>query len=136
MSTLKIIKDEEIDDKKSYLDSLRKILKKLLFIIPEVRMAAILSQDGLPIASTLSHDIDETQIAALTASILCMAEKTSLKLRAGFLEQICIHCSDRNLLILTAGQNAILTVSTTKNVNIDLIFLGCRKICEEIASIV
>jgi predicted regulator of Ras-like GTPase activity (Roadblock/LC7/MglB family) len=104
--------------------------------MPEVRAATILSQEGLPIASALPHDVDETQIAALTASILCMAERTSLKLRAGHLEQICIQCSDRNLLVLTAGQNAVLTVSTTKNVNIGLIFLNCRKICEKIALLV
>ena len=118
------------------MESLRKILKELLHIMPEVRAATILSQEGLPIASALPHDVDETQIAALTASILCMAERASLKLRAGYLEQICIQCSDRNLLVLTAGQNAVLTVSTTKNVNIGLIFLNCRKICEKIALLV
>jgi predicted regulator of Ras-like GTPase activity (Roadblock/LC7/MglB family) len=111
-------------------------LKELLHIMPEVRAAAILSQEGLPIASALPHDVDETHLAALTASILCMAEKASLKLRAGCLEQICIQCSDRNLLVLTAGQNAVLTVSITKNVNIGLIFLNCRKICEKIALLV
>jgi len=136
ISTFKIIKEEEVDDKELFLGSLRKILKELLHIMPEVSAAAILSQEGLPLASALPDDVDETQVAALTATILCMAERASLNLRAGCLEQICIQCSDRNLLVLTAGQNSVLMVSTTKNVNIGLIFLNCRKICEKIALLV
>ena len=136
ISTFKIIKEEEVDDKELFLGSLRKILKELLHIMPEVRAAAILSQEGLPLASALPDDVDETHIAALTATILCMAKRASLNLRAGCLKQIYIKCSDRNLLILPAGRNAVLTVSTTKNVNIGQIFLNCKTICEKIALLV
>ncbi len=101
-----------------------------------MRAATILSQEGLPIASALPHDVDETQLAALTASILCTAEKASLQMRAGDLEQVYIQGSDRNLLVLTVGQNAVLMISTNKNANIGLIFLNCRKICEKIALLV
>ncbi len=48
-------------------DSLEDILSKLLSAIPEVKAAAIVSAEGLPIASALPQGVDETRIAAMTA---------------------------------------------------------------------
>ncbi|MCK4369893.1 MAG: roadblock/LC7 domain-containing protein, partial [Candidatus Lokiarchaeota archaeon] len=47
-------------------DSLDDILMKLLSAIPEVKAAAIVSAEGLPIASALPQGVDETRIAAMT----------------------------------------------------------------------
>jgi predicted regulator of Ras-like GTPase activity (Roadblock/LC7/MglB family) len=43
-------------------ENLDEILKKLLAAIPEVRAAAIVSAEGLPIASALPQGVDETRI--------------------------------------------------------------------------
>lgn len=43
-------------------ENLDDILKKLLSAIPEVRAAAIVSAEGLPIASALPQGVDETRI--------------------------------------------------------------------------
>lgn len=43
-------------------ESLDDILKKLLAAIPEVKSAAIVSAEGLPIASALPQGVDETRI--------------------------------------------------------------------------
>lgn len=43
-------------------ETLDGILKQLLTAIPEVKAAAIVSVEGLPIASALPQNIDETRI--------------------------------------------------------------------------
>ncbi|MEJ2251934.1 MAG: roadblock/LC7 domain-containing protein [Candidatus Lokiarchaeota archaeon] len=43
--------------------------------IPEVKSAAIVSVEGLPIASALPQDIDETRVSAMTAAILSLDAK-------------------------------------------------------------
>ena len=102
------------------VDSLDDLLKKLLGAIPEVKSAAIVSAEGLPIASALSQGVDETKIAAMTAALLSLSEKAIIEMRKGDFDQLYIKGSEGYLLVMQAGPNAVLTVSTTKDVRLDL----------------
>ena len=117
-------------------ETLDVILKKLLAAIPEVKAAAIVSVEGLPIASALPQGIDETRIAAMTAALLSLAERAIQEMRKGDFEQVYVKGTDGYLLVLAAGQNAVLTVSTTKEVRLGLIFLDCKRTCEKIAKLI
>ncbi|MHA1293005.1 MAG: roadblock/LC7 domain-containing protein [Promethearchaeota archaeon] len=117
-------------------ETLDDILKKLLAAIPEVKAAAIVSVEGLPIASALPAQIDETRIAAMTAAILSLAERAVHEMEKGDFEQILVRGSEGFLLVLAAGPNAVLTVSTTKDVRLGLIFLDCKRTCEKIAKLI
>jgi len=117
-------------------ETLDVILKKLLSAIPEVKAAAIVSVEGLPIASALPQGIDETRIAAMTAALLSLAERAIQEMRKGDFEQVYVKGSDGYLLVLAAGLNAVLTVSTTKDVRLVLIFLDCKRTCDKIAKLI
>ncbi|MFX0073377.1 MAG: roadblock/LC7 domain-containing protein [Candidatus Hermodarchaeota archaeon] len=117
-------------------DTLDEILKKLLTAIPEVKAAAIVSVEGLPIASALPQGVDETRIAAMTAALLSLAERAALEMNKGDFEQVYVKGSSGYLLVLSAGQNAVLTVSTTSDVRLGLIFLDCKRTCEKIAKLI
>ncbi|MFX1308097.1 MAG: roadblock/LC7 domain-containing protein [Promethearchaeota archaeon] len=117
-------------------DNLDDILKKLLAAIPEVKAAAIVSAEGLPIASALPQGVDETRIAAMTAALLSLAERSVIEMEKGEFDQLYVKGSDGYLLVLQAGPNAVLTVSTTKDVRLGLIFLDCKRTCEKIAKLI
>ena len=117
-------------------ENLDDILKKLLSAIPEVKAAAIVSAEGLPIASALPQGVDETRIAAMTAALLSLAERSVIEMEKGEFDQLYVKGSDGYLLVLQAGPNAVLTVSTTKDVRLGLIFLDCKRTCERIAKLI
>ncbi len=117
-------------------ETLEDILKKLLSAIPEVKAASIVSVEGLPIASALPNDIDETRVAAMTAAIMSLGERAIHELSKGDFEQIFVKGTEGYLLVLAAGPNAVLTVSTTKDVRLGLIFLDCKRTCEKIAKLI
>jgi hypothetical protein len=117
-------------------DSLDDLLKKLLAAIPEVKAAAIVSAEGLPIASALPRDVDETRIAAMTAALLSLSERAIIEMQKGDFDQLYIRGSDGYLLVLQAGPNAVLTVSADKDVRLGLILLACRRTCEKIAQLI
>jgi len=117
-------------------ENLDDILKKLLSAIPEVKAAAIVSAEGLPIASALPQGVDETRIAAMTAALLSLAERSVIEMDKGEFDQLYVKGSDGYLLVLQAGPNAVLTVSTTKDVRLGLIFLDCKRACEKIAKLI
>jgi hypothetical protein len=72
----------------------------------------------------------------MTAALLSLAERAALELNKGEFEQVYVKGSSGYLLVLSAGQNAVLTVSTTKDVRLGLIFLDCRRTCEKIAKLI
>ncbi len=117
-------------------DSLDDILKRLLGAIPEVKSAAIVSAEGLPIASALPQGIDETRIAAMTAALLSLSERAIIEMAKGDFDQLYIKGSAGYLLVMQAGANAVLTVSTTKEVRLGLILLDCKRTCEKIAQLI
>ena len=117
-------------------ETLDDILKKLLTAIPEVKAAAIVSAEGLPIASALPQGVDETRIAAMTAALLSLAERSVIEMTMGEFDQLYVKGTLGYLLVLQAGPNAVLTVSTTKEVRLGLIFLDCKRTCEKIAKLI
>ena len=117
-------------------ETLDHLLRKLLGAIPEVKAAAIVSAEGLPIASALPQGVDETRIAAMTAALLSLSERAIIEMSKGDFDQLYIKGSSGYLLILQAGPNAVLTVSTTSEVRLGLILLDCRRTCEKISKLI
>ncbi len=78
-------------------------LKKLLGAIPEVKAALIVSTEGLPIASALPQGVDETRIAAMTAALLSLAEKSVIEMNEGEFDQLYVKGTEGYILVLQAG---------------------------------
>ena len=123
--------EEELEE-----ETLEDILKNLLASIPEVQSAAVVSIEGLPIASALPPDVDETRIAAMTAAILSLAERAAQEFGKGMFEQVFVRGQLGYVLTMAAGPNSVLTISTTKNVKLGLIFLDTKRTCDKIAKLV
>jgi len=118
------------------IETLDSILRQLLSSIPEIKAAAIVSAEGLPIASALEAGIDETRIAAMTAAIISLGERAAMELNKGILEHILVRGTNGILLVMYCGENAVLTVSTTIDVKLGLIMLDCKRSAEKISLLI
>jgi len=105
-------------------DSFDNLLKKLLAAIPEVEAAAVVSVEGLPIASALSSDVDETKIAAVAAALSSLSKKAITEIQRGGFDQLYIRGSDGYLLILQASPDAVLILSADKDIRLGRFFSG------------
>lgn len=65
------------------LDDLTKILKSLQNRSPGIEASALISEDGLIIASALSSDLDDTRVGGMTATLLSLGTRASAGLRIG-----------------------------------------------------
>ncbi len=117
-------------------ESLDDILRKLISSIPEVKAASVVSVEGLPIASALPRNVDETRVAAMTAAMLSLGERAAQEFEKGDLEQVYVRGVDGYVLVMSAGPNAVLTVSASKEVKLGLILLDCKRACEKISKLV
>jgi predicted regulator of Ras-like GTPase activity (Roadblock/LC7/MglB family) len=116
-------------------EELQEILKDLESSIPEIEAAAIVSAEGLPIASALPRDIDETRVAAMTAAMLSLGERAAAELRKGELEQVFVKGTQGFIISMSAGENAVLTVSATSDVKLGLIFLDMKRTATRILGV-
>lgn len=117
-------------------DTLDSILRDLEVAVPQVQAAAIVSVEGLPIASALPSGVDETMIAAMTAAMLSLGERAAAELSKGELEQIYVKGKEGYIIVMGAGQNAVLTLSATVDVKLGLIFLEMERAAKKIAALV
>jgi predicted regulator of Ras-like GTPase activity (Roadblock/LC7/MglB family) len=117
-------------------ETLEGVLNELQGSIPEIEACAIVSVEGLPIVSALPTDVDEAKVAAMTAAMLTLGEKAAIELGKGSLEQVNIKGVDGWLLVVQAGLNACLTVSTTANAKLGLIFLDMKRAADKIAKMI
>jgi predicted regulator of Ras-like GTPase activity (Roadblock/LC7/MglB family) len=117
-------------------DTLEGVLNELQGSIPEIEACAIVSVEGLPIVSALPNEVDEAKVAAMTAAMLTLGEKAAIELGKGNLEQVIIKGNNGWLLAIQAGLNACLTVSTTDQAKLGLVFLDMKRAADKIAEMI
>ena len=85
-------------------------LNQLRSSSPDIQGAAIVSADGLPIASVLSPDVEEDRVAAMSAAMASLGERITAELGRGQFEQVYIKGDIGFALLTSVGPDAVLTV--------------------------
>ncbi len=117
-------------------EEIENILRKLLEEVPQVEGAAVVSVEGLPIASSLPPEIDDVRLAAITAAILSLGERAVQEFEKGLVDEVYVRGSDGYILVMGAGPNAVLTVSATKDANLGVVRLYMKRAADKIAELI
>ena len=107
--------------------SVSKLLKKLLEI-GDVEAAAIITRDGLLIASEMIKPVDSETFAAMNATLFGAAETLVSELGRGLLDRVIVEGCDAKLVAVSAGENALLVLLTDDKANIGLVLIGLEKL--------
>ncbi|NOY00694.1 MAG: hypothetical protein GXP30_13340 [Verrucomicrobia bacterium] len=117
-------------------DALKTILNTLSASSGDIEASAVVSTDGLMIASNFPAGLDEDRVAAMSAALLAMAERSTRELERGELEQVFLKGNQGNLIMLAAGSDGVLTTLTTEGAKIGLVFLDMKRAAAEVARII
>ena len=107
-------------------------LQALLDGVPEIQGAAIVSKDGLGIASVLAPPIDEDRVAAMSAAMVSLGDRIASELQRGGLEQVYIKGSLGYALLTAAGPDAVLTIIADGEARLGLLLLELRSVVRDI----
>ncbi|HRZ19229.1 MAG TPA: roadblock/LC7 domain-containing protein [Methanofastidiosum sp.] len=121
---------------KTRTQNLTELLKELEATTPDVEASAVVSIDGLIIASALPQDVEEDRVAAMSAAMLSLGERTSKELKKGSLEQVFVKGINGYVLMMGAGQEAVLTALARKDAKLGLVFLDMKRTADEISKII
>lgn len=130
-----VIPKPETEHSMSRLESLNKVLKTLQSSSPGVEASALISSDGLMIASALAKDMDETRIAAMTATLLNLGTRAATELRRGEVSEVIVRGDHGYAVMLSAGRGALLLVLATEDTPLGLIFFDMREAVKGIKTV-
>lgn len=111
-------------------------LKKLQISSPTIQASAVVSVDGLIIASALPAAVEEDRVSAMSAAMLSLGERISVELRRGELDQVYIRGDNGYVMLTAVGCEAVLTVMATEDAKLGLIFLDIKRTAEIIAGLI
>jgi predicted regulator of Ras-like GTPase activity (Roadblock/LC7/MglB family) len=113
-----------------------KRLRALQASTQDVESSAVVSVDGLIIASSLPSGVEEDRVSAMSAAMLSLGERISGELGRGTLSEVYIHGSEGYVLLVSVGEDAVLTVLARQQAKLGLIFLEMRRAAEDLLELV
>lgn len=116
-------------------DMLAAALDDFLAVSPDVEAAAVVSADGLPIASALPPYVEEDRLAAMSAALLTLGERAADGLGKGELAQVFVEGAEGYVVLMAAGASAVLVTVTSKTAKVGLVLFEMRKAAAHIASV-
>jgi predicted regulator of Ras-like GTPase activity (Roadblock/LC7/MglB family) len=114
---------------------LQQALSDLLLQCPEVQAAAVVSFDGLPMASALPTGMDEDRVAAMSAALLSLGERAAEGLGRGELSQVYIEGEHGNVYLVSADNEAVLVVVAAAGAKVGMVLYEIRLVAEAVADV-
>ncbi|MBE0475782.1 MAG: roadblock/LC7 domain-containing protein [Coriobacteriia bacterium] len=102
---------------------------------PDVQAAALVSMDGFTMAAALPPAMQEDRVGAMAAAILGLGERAATELGRGRLSQVFIEGDDGYVLLMSAGERAVLTVLASAESRLGLIIYDMRNAARSVAEI-
>lgn len=112
------------------------VLENLKNSSSDIEAAAVLSVDGLTMASILPADLNEDHVGAMGAAMLSLGERTAQELQRGSLEQVLIKGKEGYVIMTSAGEETVLAVLAKSSAKLGLIFFDIKRASKELIKII
>jgi len=111
-------------------------LREMQAASPEIEASAVVSVDGLIMASALPAEVEEDRVSAMSAAMLSLGERIAGELGRGALEQVYIRGNNGYVILTAVGEEAVLTALAREGAKLGLIFLEMRRAAEDLTRLV
>lgn len=111
-------------------------LRQLQASSPDIEASAIVSVDGLTIASALPQGVEEDRVSAMSAAMLSLGERIAGELGRGSLAQVYIKGENGYVVLMSIGEDAVLTALARQQAKLGLIFLDMRRATEDLSRLI
>lgn len=123
---------ETASEEQRRASAVRSILRELNTSSGEIEASAAMTTDGFIIGAVLDKSTDEDRFAAMCASLLALAERAAEEVSRGDMKQVMIGGTKGVMLLVRAGEDAVLAVATKPTKNLGMVFVSAKKSAEKI----
>ena len=107
-------------------DDINNILLDLNNICRDIQLSMISTTDGLTM-SACGTVLDPDQVGAMCSELTAVCNKAARQLEQGNLQQMFLRCSEGTLLLMAAGEFAILAIMCQPDVNLGLLLIEAQR---------
>jgi len=111
-------------------------LRSMQVAAPDIEASAVVSVDGLIMASALPVEVEEDRVSAMSAAMLSLGERIATELGRGELYQVYIRGSKGFIFLTSVGSEAVLTALGRQDAKLGLIFLEMHRAAEDLEKLV
>lgn len=117
-------------------DKFQQVLEDLNSSSTDVEASALISTDGLMIASALPAGIDEDRVGAMSAALISLGDRAGRELARGSIDRVMVQGQDGYVIMTSAGEEAVLTVMAKANAKLGLIFLDIKRAAQALSNLI
>ncbi len=114
------------------IEKLNTILQNFVSATSDIQGAALVTPDGLPLASTLPGNMDEERVAAMSASLLSLGERIGQELARGDIDRIFVEGNSGYGILTSCGDDAVFLVLANQSAKQGILMLEIKRIIAEL----
>jgi predicted regulator of Ras-like GTPase activity (Roadblock/LC7/MglB family) len=111
-------------------------LRDLRVSTSDIEASAVVSVDGLIIASDLPADVEEDRVSAMSAAMLSLGERIASELGRGTLDQVYVRGDNGYVILMSVGEEAVLTSLARQDAKLGLVFLDMRRAAADLTRLI
>lgn len=123
-------------DQKTRTQQIIERLRNMRSSSPDIEASAVVSVDGLTIASDLPATTEEDRVSAMSAAMLSLGERIASELGRGGLDQVYVRGDNGYVLLNAVGEEAVLTVLARRDAKLGLVFLDTKRAAADLSTMV
>ncbi len=93
----------------------------------DVQGAAVVTPDGLPLASSLPGNMDEERVSAMSAAMLSLGERIGAELLGGTTDRIYVEGDEGFTVLTNCGEDAVFLVLAGKTAKQGMLMLEIKR---------
>jgi hypothetical protein len=93
----------------------------------DVQGAAVVTPDGLPLASSLPGNMDEERVSAMSAAMLSLGERIGTELLGGTTDRIYVEGDEGFTVLTNCGEDAVFLVLAGKTAKQGMLMLEIKR---------
>ena len=121
---------------KSRTELMHDRLRDLQTGTPDIEASAVVSVDGLIMASSLPENVEDDRVSAMSAAMLSLGERISSELGRGELDQVYVRGENGFVILMSIGEEAVLTALVREKAKLGLVFLDMKRAASDLGKLV
>ncbi len=109
------------------VQKLNGVLQNFVSSSSDVQGAAVVTPDGLSLASVLPGEMDEERVSAMSAAMLSLGERIGQELARGSIERIFVDGNDGYGVLTSCGADAVFLVLANKTAKQGVLMLEIKQ---------
>lgn len=103
------------------------ILQNFVSTTPDVQGAAMVTPDGLPLASSLPGGMDDERVSAMSAAMLSLGDRIGRELARGEIDRIYVEGEEGFSILTSCGEDAVFLVLAGKSAKQGVLMLEIKR---------